>query len=158
MNKKDLKKLRIDKTYVISPERFLIRLGIEGSSICNKLTSHELHYILQKELHHAGIKNLTADKVYCGDIILIGTPNKFFPYYNPLRCKIDLVSTESKEQNANDLKITTIEECSMFELYKLYDNTDDIKYLDEIYDRAYDSIEEEMKPTKQKIHSKPKRR
>jgi len=87
MNSSDLKRLRINEQYVMTPLQFLVSIGIATPNLHKNITIHDLHYILQENLHHAGLKNVSADKIYRGEIILIGTLNNFYPYYNPTRSK-----------------------------------------------------------------------
>lgn len=92
MNKKDLKKLNIDSSYVISPERFIMMFGIECDNI-KKLSIHDLHYILGSSLNHAGVSQITSDKVYTGEIILIGDIKYFKAYHRPIIYKIQVNNT-----------------------------------------------------------------
>lgn len=156
MNKKDLKKLKIDDSFVIEPFKFLLKFGIECSELSQKITIHDLHYILQNRLHHASVKNVSVDKIYRGDIILIGKPNNFLPYYNPLRYEKYIIEQKSSQEKETE-EITNVEEFNMIDLYSLYQTTLELKYLNEIYDRTYASLEEELAPTRQKIYSRSKK-
>lgn len=152
MNKRDLKKLKIDDSFVIDPMRFLIGLGVECSHLNKQVGDHDLHYILQGSLHHASVKSVSIDKIYRGEIILIGKPNNFHPYYNPVRCKVNV----SKHEEVKKLE-KCLEEMNIIELYLCYSQTFDEKYLNEIYDRCYNSIEEEVQPTRNKIYCHTKK-
>ena len=46
MNKRDLKRLNIDSSYIISPDKFITMFGIEYNKLC-KLDIHDLHYIFR---------------------------------------------------------------------------------------------------------------
>lgn len=156
MNKTDLKRLRIDDRYVIEPTKFLIRMGVECSSEDNKITIHDLHYILQNRLYHAGIKSVSADKIYRGEIVLVGKPNKFYPYYNPIRCDLN-ICCEVEVEKDKVKQIIDLNKLSISELYRLYNDTGEFEYFNEIFNRTYHSLEEEQLPTRQKLYLKTKK-
>ena len=148
MNKKDLKRLRIDESYVMSPKRFLIRLGITCVPKIGKITFKHLHFILEHKLCHADVFDVKPDAIYRGDIFLVGSPNEFYPYYNPMRCY----------QKPPELIVLQTETQLMLSmLYDKYKETGEIKYINELYDRVYKTKEEENAPTKTKIYSKYQR-
>ena len=163
MNKKDLKRLRIVDMYVMSPKRFLIRLGIKGVTEKTKITIKDLHFILEHKLCHADMFDVKPDAIYRGDILLIGTTNEFYPYYNPMRPRIEQNNNDFKQQDIkqNHHNITQYHikhiELSISGLYDLYQKTGDIKYINKVFDRVYKSKEEENTPTKQKIYCKHQR-
>ena len=151
MNKRDLKKLRIDESYVMSPKRFLIRLGIKGVPKIGKITLKHLHFILEHKLCQADIFDVKADAIYRGDIFLIGTAGEFYPYYNPMR------HYQKTSKAGISQKDDTQKEMSLSELYDKYLETGKVEYLNELYDRVYKTKIEESEPTKTKIYLKYQR-
>ena len=136
MNKRDLKRLKIDSSFVISPERFIAMFGIECDNI-KKINIHDLHYILGKNLNHAGVNQISLDSLYRGDILLIGTPNNFKAYYRPIvyKVKVNNIIEETIPPVKSDL-----DKMSLHELCELCLNVTDIeefeKILTEIYFRS----------------------
>ena len=124
--------------------------GIECTNI-KKLNIHDLHYILGNHLNHAGINQINIDKIYRGEILLIGTEKSFKAYYRPIIYKIKTNATE--EQLVEKDNITDI---SLSELYNLYISAIDIeeldKHLNEIYNRSYFNPEKELESNRSKIY------
>lgn len=153
MNKRDLKRLKIDSSFVISPERFIAMFGIECNNI-KKLSIHDLHYILGKNLNHAGVNQINFDNLYRGDILLIGTPNNFKAYYRPIiyKAKVNNAIKESVSPNKEDLN-----KISLHELCELCSNVTDIdefeKILSEIYSRSNFDSTQELDAGRVKIYS-----
>lgn len=156
MNKRDLKRLKIDSSFVISPERFITMFGIECNNI-NKLTIHDLHYILGKNLNHAGVNQINLGSLYRGEILLIGTPNNFKAYYRPIiyKVKVNNVIEEPLPSSKNDLN-----KISLYELCELCYNVTDIeefeKILTEIYFRSKFDSNKELDTNRVKIYSMPR--
>lgn len=157
MNKRDLKRLKIDSSFVISPERFIAMFGIECDNI-KKINIHDLHYILGKNLNHAGVNQINLDSLYRGDILLIGTPNNFKPYYRPIiyKVKVNNIINEPVPTTKDDLN-----KISLHKLCELCSNTTDIeefeKILAEIYFRSKFDYSHELDTNKVKIYSMPHR-
>ena len=152
MNKSDLKKLKIDSRYIISPEKFLLMFGIECNNI-KKVDIHDLHYILGNSLKHAGVNKVNINSIYNGEILLIGTEKYFKPYYRPFVYKIKL-NTGIIEPV--DTKVIKYDNSSLFELCNLYneaDNLEDLeRYLNEIYLRSRINPAEELESCRNKIY------
>lgn len=152
MDKRDLKRLRIHSNYVISPDRFLEMFGIECNNV-TKLNIHDLHYILGDQLNHVGINKLDPDKIYTGEILLIGTLKNFRAYYRPIlykpRTNNKIVEPKVEQPNMVDISLTEL--CY---LYIQANNSEEIdKYLDEIYSRCNVDPDEELEPTRSKIYN-----
>lgn len=152
MNKRDLKKLKIDPSYIISPEKFLLMFGIECNNI-KKIDMHDLHYILGSSLKHAGVNKVNINSVYNGEIILIGTEKHFKPYYRPFICKIKLNNEIKEPIETNVIKY---DNNSLFELCNLYREADNLEELEEclnqIYLRSRTNPEDELEPCRNKIY------
>ncbi len=153
MNKKDLKRLNIDPSYVISPERFISMFGIECDNV-KRLNIHDLHYILGSSLNHAGVNQICPDKVYKGEILLIGDIRHFKAYYRPIIYKVKVNNKIKEEIN---LEETSIKDFSLSELCDLYTTVVDIeelnKYLDEIYVRSSFNFGDELESNRVKIYA-----
>lgn len=151
MNKRDLKRLNIDSRFVISPERFIAMFGIECNNI-KKISIHDLHYILGKNLNHAAVKQINFDSLYRGEILLIGTPNHFKAYYRPIIYKINNIIKEPVQDNEEELN-----KISLQELCALCSNVVDIeeleKILGEIYYRSKFDSSQELESNRVKIYS-----
>lgn len=153
MNKKDLKKLKIDPSYVISPERFITMFGIESDNI-KKLSIHDLHYILGNSLNHAGVSKITSDKVYTGEIILIGNVKYFKAYYRPIIYKVQINNTVKEKIKLEENSIINMSLSELCNLYATAINSEELdKYLDEIYDRSSFNSNDELKSNRVKIYS-----
>lgn len=153
MNKRDLKRLRIDPSYIISPERFMTMFGIESDKV-KKLTIHDLHYILGSSLNHVGVNKINPDKIYNGEIILIGTVKYFKPYYRPIiyRIKVNDKIEEEIKLKENDISSANLSKlCDLYE--KADDNEELDRYLEEIYERSNIDIEDELQPARTKIYA-----
>lgn len=152
MNRRDLKRLNIDSSFIISPDRFLAMFGIECDKL-KKITIHDLHYILGDNLKHAGVNKINHNSLYTGEIILIGTENNFKPYYRPIIYRIK-VNDKIEEKVSEEVDIKTIAFDKLYELYHNANNLEDLnKYLDEIYNRICTTKEIEYEPTKTKIYA-----
>lgn len=152
MDKRDLKRLRIDSGYVISPDKFLGMFGIECNNI-KKINIHDLHYILGNQLNHVGINKLDPDKVYTGEILLIGTLKNFRAYYRPIlyKNKVNIKTIEPEVDEPNIVDISLAELCY---LYIEATNSEELdKYLNEIYSRCNMDLCDELEPTRSKIYN-----
>lgn len=152
MNKRDLKKLKIDSSYVISPDRFLSMFGIECDNL-SKINIHDLHYILNDHLYHVGVNQISAEKIYRGEILLIGTLNNFKPYYRPILYKVnvsDKITDTVIVDESKDVDISLAELCI---LYAQASESEELNsYLDEIYARGNIDLKMELEPSRSKIY------
>lgn len=153
MNKRDLKRLKIDSSFVISPERFIAMFGIECNNI-KKISIHDLHYILGKNLNHAGVNQINLDSLYKGDILLIGTPNNFKAYYRPIIYKAKVNNT--LKENVSSIK-EDFNRMSLHELCEMSSTVTDIEDLElilsEIYFRSNIDSNQELDTNRVKIYS-----
>lgn len=157
MNKRDLKRMKIDSSFVISPERFIAMFGIECNNI-KKISIHDLHYILGKNLNHAGVNQINLDSLYRGDILLIGTPNNFKAYYRPIVYKVKVNNTiKEPVSSAKD----DLNKISLHELCELCSDVTEIdefeKILNEIYFRSKFDSSKELDTNRVKIYSLSRR-
>lgn len=160
MNKRDLKRLKIDSSFIISPERFISMFGIECDNI-SKINIHDLHYILGKNLNHAGVNQIDLDKIYTGEILLIGTINNFKAYYRPIRYRIKINNTIEEKVKTPEEPEKSVINTTLSELCYLYSSATDIqdldRYLNEIYERSNFNLDDELESNRSKIYSFPAR-
>lgn len=153
MNRRDLKRLKIDPSFVVTPDRFLSMFGIDCNQI-KKISIHDLHYILGKNLHHAGVNQISIDRICKGEIILIGTPNNFKSYYRPIIHRIKINNTIEEPVMPTEISIADIK---LEELCCLCNEAVTIeelsKYLDEIYERVHFNETDELESGRVKIYS-----
>lgn len=155
MNKKDLKRLKLDPSFIISPERFITMFGVECDNI-RKLNIHDLHYILGKSLNHVGINKISLDKIYTGEIILIGTPNHFKAYYRPIVYKIKVNNKIEEEISVENKSINNTKLSDLCDLCMAATNIEDLdEYLGEIYNRVNFDFEDELESNRTKIYTYP---
>lgn len=153
MNKRDLKRLNIDPSYVISPSRFISIFGIESDNI-KKISIHDIHYILGSNLNHAGINQISPDKIYKGEIILIGDVKYFKAYYRPIIYKVKVNNTTKEKVKLSENNISDISLSALCDLYATAINSEELdKYLDEIYDRSSLNFNDELESNIVKIYS-----
>lgn len=138
MNRRELKRLKVNEMYVMSPKSFLFKFGVMHLASNEKVTINDLNYILKENLLPASKEDITQEGIYRGDVILLGTVNKFYPFYNPLR--------------QVELNLNQIEENTLIQLFDLYDKTGEDKYFNQIFDLVYPTQKEELLPTKEKIY------
>lgn len=153
MNRQDLKRLKIDTSFIISPERFMAMFGIECDNV-KKLNIHDLHYILGANLNHAGINQINIDRIYKGEILLIGTPKHFKAYYRPIIYKIKVNNKLKEEVVQNEVGISDMSLSDLYNLYLSAENIEQLdKYLNEIYERSNFDSEDELVSNRSKIYA-----
>lgn len=156
MDIKDLKALKLTEDFIISPTKFLLMFEINCGRL-NHININKLSRLSNNKVTEASNHLVNLENVLKGDIFLVGTPRKFKPFHRPVTQKVADIIIRDKQK----MKKKTLSFYNLSRLFQCFSETEDDDIinmcLDEIYDRSYNSIQEELEPTYQKVIS-PKRK